>query len=99
METTFTPSPWVIHDNGSYLDIGIKQEDFICSYVHPRVCIGVPYDNTSDAYLISCAPEMYELLKKISELIPELNPEDPYIDIDAMERDIKNLLAKARGEQ
>jgi hypothetical protein len=44
----------------------------------------------NDAYLISAAPEMYELLEEILELLPPSQYRDQSI--------IEKLLAKARGD-
>jgi hypothetical protein len=49
-----TPSPWAIHDNGSYLDIGVPSGETRFP-VHPTVMIGVDYVNKGNAYhIVKC---------------------------------------------
>ena len=52
-----------------------------------------------DAHLIAATPEMYEMLERLSDLMPFLDEQThPQIECDALKYDIDKLLAKARGE-
>ena len=46
------------------------------------------------------APEMYDMIKNLSEMIPMLDEQtNPQIEMDAVKHDIDKLLAKARGQR
>jgi hypothetical protein len=49
-----TPRPWAIHDNGSYLDIGVPSGETRFP-VYPTVMIGVDYGNKANAdHIVKC---------------------------------------------
>ena len=89
-EAKFTKGEWSIHG-----DWGIKAEgvnDCIATFEH--------FDQRpewafANAHLIAAAPEMYEMLDEVLNVLGhELNPTNKsYI------KAIKELLAKARGEK
>ena len=50
-------------------------------------------------HILASAPDMYEMLESLSELMPLLDEQThPQIECDALKCDIDKLLAKARGE-
>lgn len=91
-EVKFTKGPWAAISNGSYYDIGPKND---CSTIpiYPSVCIGVQLERKADAHLIAAAPEMYEMLEHVMKCAAIQDNEL----IEAEE--IRNLLAEARGEK
>lgn len=99
METKFTKGPWKI-----YGDWGIQPADakgdakIFAQFSHDAEC-----DNTQEGFananLIKSAPEMYEMLKRQSELMDFLDKQThPNIELDAVKHAIDKLLAKAQGE-
>jgi len=113
IEAKFTKGPWEWrkdHHNDGYYGLYANDEPV----VYPQCCNdgddGLAWFSTdedyygetalkqADADLISCAPEMYEMLEQVSKLV----------DVDGMEaiqwiidncHDVESLLAKARGEK
>lgn len=96
--TNFTKGPWVKENEqvtGGYL---VKPESWsrgVCTVTqrdpHPINGMGITWGEASaNASLISCAPEMYEMLDKIL-CIYELDYDDTCKVLD--------LLTKARGEK
>lgn len=88
-EAKFTNGPWKFnaHD-GSITDFTKAENEVATAQLDDWHCLGMGYSN---AYLIAAAPEMYELLESIS--VTEMMNGD-----DAFSEQIKELLAKARGE-
>ena len=57
-------------------------------------------ESNANMHLIAAAPEMYEMLSSLSEMMPMLDEQThPQIEMDSVKYDIDSLLAKARGEQ
>lgn len=88
-EPKFTKGPWIVNSNGSYFNIGPKND---CSSVpvYPDACMGVMHFDEANAHLIAAAPEMYGALETILEL-GKLSQHQEDI--------VSKLLAKARGEK
>ena len=83
METKFTPGPWQFTPAGPSDGNGMG----VCSLWGENGST----EQVANNHLISCAPEMYEMLQDI-----HLTLGDEYSDeLDKIEK----LLAKARGEQ
>ena len=61
-EAKFTKGPWIVNSNGSYFNIGPKND---CSTipVYPDVCIGAMHYDEANANLIAVSPEMYEFIE------------------------------------
>lgn len=103
-EAKFTPAPWaVVTNSAGGLEV-VKQrvrdkgEEWIPITYDATVAMGIG-DHTDEetngnelanAHLIAAAPEMYEYL---SHMVEREVISDPSI-----EREVKSLLAKARGE-
>ena len=88
MKTSFTPAPWFIE----------QVEPLVCSWTFNFEKMNNKGFVSSDEFiananLIAAAPEMYEMLKYLTDM----NPEDTKLYIENSD-DILNLLAKARGE-
>jgi len=101
-ELKFTPGPWrVCHEN----DILIIRYRKPCSpsYTPPPMLVANvgevlcdAMERQANASLIAAAPEMYELLDRILGRL-EVCKLEQSIDIET-EREIRQILAKARGE-
>ncbi|MGB0942971.1 MAG: hypothetical protein ACPGUE_11240 [Marinomonas sp.] len=98
-ETKFTKAPWVVNriieDEFEPVEIAMDSyiEDQNCYCTAHRVTIECSDEEaTANAYLISTAPEMYELLGKFKDFAIREGWEHVLIN-EAVE-----LLAKARGE-
>lgn len=90
-EARFTKGEWVV--NGGWVDCeGVP----ICSMGDEWVT----YDNDkANAHLIAAAPDMYAMLEGLDELLELLDSQThPSIELDCQQYEIRNLLAKARGE-
>lgn len=106
-EAKFTKGPWEVftedswHGRINYDEVVIGMDSYIedpsnyyCS--HKIVIDGVETsdkEGMANAHLIAAAPEMYELLNSIHEwsII--------HGEIGVFDKEIDNLLAKARGEK
>lgn len=99
MKTKFTPGPWKIsipESSNGFVYIDQNSSKFPSG----SICTAYANNAFNDAKLISCAPEMYDLLESLSEMMPMLDEQThPHIEMDAVKYDIDKLLAKARGEQ
>ncbi len=102
-EPNFTKGPWHTHKRfmdkqKTWMRISIQSNEpppqsLIAempdpTYCNPKDCAESEVIN-ANAALISAAPEMYELLKYISDILDEE---------DELQYEINSLLAKARGE-
>lgn len=97
-ETKFTKGEWVVNYTGTHWNNPALRNIEI-NYGSQGECICDTVYNDSDAHLIAAAPEMYEELKRLSDLMPFLDEQThPQIECDALKYDIDKLLAKARGE-
>lgn len=89
-ETKFTKGPWLI-----FGDWGIKDKnDRLIAQFEPLnddISPGNTDESFANAYLIAAAPDMYELLDKLSPMLTDINA-------NSMASEIEQLLAKARGE-
>lgn len=85
-EAKFTKGPW-IYDESS----GEVVHDDISGRV---ICDVMPVfeQHDKDGYLIAAAPEMYEMLDKLSVQLTEINAHDAV-------NEIERLLKKARGDK
>lgn len=88
MKTNFTPAPWFI----------TEVEPLVCSWTFDFEKMDNEGFISSDEFkanasLIAVAPEMYEMLKYLTDM----NSEDAKLYIENTD-DILKLLAKARGE-
>jgi hypothetical protein len=64
-----TPSPWAIHDNGSYLDIGVPSGETRFP-VYPTVMIGVDYGNKANAdHIVKCVNYHERLVEVLTDLL------------------------------
>lgn len=83
-ETKFTKGEWNVQFGTMVFSSSAIEHEQICDT-----------DNKFDAHLIASAPEMYEMLDEVLNVLGhELNPTNKsYI------KAIKELLAKARGEE
>lgn len=88
METKFTPGPWVAVNSLNNNTTRVKAKNF--GFVAEIIEFGKETD--ANAHLISAAPEMYALIKKIDAHL--VRPDKLGDLIDEAER----VLAKARGE-
>lgn len=93
-ETKFTKGEWKIQDDG-YGMIGVILKKGL------GILIGRKSKETqANAHLIATAPDMYELLSKINNIINSELYEIELADaINGISGDIDSLLAKARGEK
>lgn len=93
MTTKFTKGPWYVPTKEQHRYCAGK----ICKLCDDDFPVVVADVNTyfteakANAALIACAPEMYEVLEKLSMQLTEINAHKA---VDQIER----LLAKARGE-
>ena len=89
-ETKFTKGEWSVED-GRVVVCG----DFKIAYSYSGLSVPFIEHIKTNANLIAAAPEMYEMLDEVSNVLGhELNPTNKsYI------KAIKELLAKARGEK
>lgn len=105
-DTMFTPGPWeILHQDKERWDIIAMQLDpwrklavVSCAHTHliqPKEC-------EANATLISAAPDLYAALENCQQYVVAwqleygTKPKDDHADKTL--RDIKNALAKARGE-
>ena len=87
--TKFTKGNWYINDCGVHWNNpDLKHLEVCYSEIGEVICDTVYTE--ADANLIAAAPEMYELLEELLEVIPQSQYRDKGI--------IEKLLAKARGE-
>ncbi len=87
-ETKFTKGPWIV--SGPLQTSVEKETGFgVC-----KMQLSEPVD-INNAYLIACAPEMYEMLDEISDGLLDAGG---YGNC-ALAKRIEQLLAKARGEK
>jgi hypothetical protein len=87
--TKFTKGDWYINYCGAHWNNSELQRLEVC-YSEIGECICDTVYTEADANLIAAAPEMYELLEELSEVMPQSQYRDKGI--------IEELLAKARGE-
>ena len=85
MDTKFTPGPWVIAGHFIINEDNVDIAEIVPHNVHGR--------QIANAHLIAAAPDMYDVLRKVSEAI-QYNLLDQY----AAMYEIEKILAKARGE-
>ncbi len=89
----FTKGEWYAHPNG----VGCGGIAIVNT---PNGCVIPKSEDVANQDLIVAAPEMYEMLEQLSELMPFLDEQThPNIECDALKYDIDKLLAKARGEK
>jgi hypothetical protein len=87
--TKFTKGNWYINDCGVHWNNpDLKHLEVCYSEIGEVICDTVYTE--ADANLIAAAPEMYELLEELLEVMPQSQYRDKGI--------IEKLLAKARGE-
>jgi len=96
-ETKFTKGEWfaIVDDECCFIDncekgliADLEESDAPCD------------EAEANAHLIAAAPDMYEMLESLSELMPFLDEQThPQIECDALKCDIDKLLEKARGEK
>lgn len=82
-----TPAPWRAMITSLYLNVTTHDYAPICQIMFPTEAINIrekitPYqqlgdENQANAHLIVAAPEMFDLLRKITEL-DQLNPNEAY---------------------
>ena len=98
-EPKFTPGPWKAH-------AGIMEPDFVfygeeerCDAENRVVCECFlrpgKYEMSADVHLIAAAPEMYEVLSTIEDIMCYDSSDCGTIPIDRMQK----VLKKARGEE
>lgn len=91
-EIKFTKGEWYAHQNG----VGCGGIAIVNT---PNGCVIPKIEDSANQDLIAAAPEMYEMLIKISKAINSGLYEIELADvITEFGGDIENLLAKARGE-
>ena len=103
----FTPGPWRICNDGgtvNYRELVIRDRPPINSIKQLPAdiccctgCLNNACEREANAALIAAAPEMYELLDRIRGRLESCKLEQS-IDVET-EREIRQLLAKARGEE
>lgn len=97
-ETKFTKGPWRVGTpgpNGCYT-IGTNLGIMTAQVAHSINITEQEHEARANAHLISCAPEMYEMLEELSmQFDCETVNEYEYKLI----KSTKELLAKARGEK
>lgn len=96
MSEQFTKWPWVVKGDWMIVD---STERLIAQFepLNDELSNSNTEESFANAALIACAPEMYEMLKKVSQLIDN----DGGAAIDWLIEntfDIRELLSKARGE-
>ena len=102
-EAKFTKGVWemsldiggktLVHSEGETICGGID-----CKHQGGNVDI-YNVEAEANAHLIIAAPDMYEMLERLSELMPFLDEQThPQIECDALKYDIDKLLAIARGD-
>jgi len=101
--TKFTPGPWAIHDNGSYLDIGVPTGGIMIP-VYPTVMIGVDYENKENAHhIIKCVNYHDRLVEELQITLALLDNPHEYTMTQAQNRiaivsEAKTLLAELEKE-
>jgi hypothetical protein len=88
MITKFTKGPWkaTVSNNGRHQISGDSGKQ-VCAMWNCK-------ERDSNAALIACAPEMYEMLDNISDILLDVGGRGNHI----MAKQIEALLTKARGE-
>jgi len=84
----FTNGEWLIHQSPSHVVIESEFGAHICNR---EIYKSTVIEQMANAHLIASAPEMYAMLKLISDL-------SLITDDKGLSDEIDNLLAKARGE-
>lgn len=85
----FTKGPWVVNKTGIHWNNpSLCNIEIAFGEIGECICDTV-YEE-ADAHLIAAAPELYEKLDELQKLLS-----DEYLQTSL---DIRNLLAKARGE-
>ena len=101
MNTKFTKGDWIVYDRtmgwgnirGEELVIGMGSynEDYTYHYCSHKITIESDEDEArANAHLIAAAPDMYEMLEML------VNGDS--INDHSIEKEVKALLTKARGE-
>ena len=106
MDAKFTKGEWVIDAWETMLNVNADDDKTgICEIevdghkgssgyeIKPTI------EQKANAHLIASAPDMYNKLKEMSELLTMLDPHThASIELDCVAYDIELLLGKARGE-
>ncbi len=90
-----TKTPWAIHDNGYYFEIGVPAPDSSLG-VHPTVMIGVDYCNEANArHIVHCVNNHERLVEMVGALLA--NPSDSFT-VHMAESLLSSLEAEKGGE-
>ncbi len=98
-EAKFTKGPWVLIDGQFSSEVEIttenRQENSKGKICEMDIYFGGGHgiEQPANAHLIAAAPEMYEMLRALSEM----SSEDAKLYLEGSS-DVIDLLAKARGE-
>lgn len=90
----FTKGEW---SSNGFSTVLINGEP-LCAMVNSAVTTGDPAEDYANAHLVAAAPEMYAMLKQVSELV-DMDGGSAIDWIIENTFDIRELLAKARGEK
>lgn len=94
MKENFSEGPWEVYENSAYLEISCEKGQIgdVCASGHVfdggKCKTGI--ETVANANLIASAPEMYNMLKKMTEA--------KCLEKDVDWDHVSELLAKARGE-
>ena len=93
-DTKFTKGEWFIENNFCTLDVSSKVNGIVCSvecsYQLSEQLIDPTDEEQANAHLIAAAPDMYAML--------DLLVKQDVINDVSLEREVIQLLSKARGE-
>lgn len=93
-ETKFTKGNWTVEDGKV-----VVCEGFRVAYAYSGSNIPLTPKINANAHLISCAPDMYEMLEKVNQTHHDSDYEIEHSDLlCALYDDIESLLKRARGE-
>lgn len=89
-EARFTKAPWRVHNRGKHWNNSTLEHLEIC-FGDDGECICDTVYEEANAHLIATAPEMYDVLEKLSK-------RDTSTDIFNLVLEAEKLLKKARGK-
>ena len=102
-ETKFTPGPWTPETQDETWWCKTNHGVRIVSEHHATRFIasveGMGYVTTANAHLIAAAPALYSALEKVAPHFAVLRQYIGGEALDALERETRTALARARGEQ